>query len=162
MPTANKLHRSLAPLDKLPAALRPWARSQLIGRVVPFVGTAHLRIDELDAERAVVVVTNRRAVRNHIGGVHAAAMTLIAETATGFVVGMNVPDDRVPVIRSLQVDFVKRAKGGLRAVATLSAEERARILAEPKGEVVVPVKVTDDSGAEPIVCRMVWAWTPKR
>lgn len=162
MPDANRLRRTLAPIDRLPAPLRPWARSQLVGRVVPFVGTAGLRFEELSPERAIVSIPNQRSVRNHIGSVHAAAMTLLAETATGFVVGMNVPDDRVPVIKSLQVEFVKRSKGAMRAVAQLSPEDRERMRSEPKGEVLVPVTVTDESGGEPIVCKMLWAWTPKR
>ena len=162
MSRPNRLARALAPLEQLPAAVRPWARTQILGRVVPFVGTASLRVEELSASRAVISIANRRPVQNHIGGVHAAAMTLIAETATGFVVGMNVPDDRVPVVKSLHVDFVRRAKGGLRAVAELSDDDRARIAAEPKGEVLVPVRVTDDAGNEPIVCKMLWAWTPRR
>jgi acyl-coenzyme A thioesterase PaaI-like protein len=130
--------------------------------VVKFVGTAKLSIDELSAERAVVSVKNRRIVQNHIGGVHAAAMALIAETATGFVVGMNVPDDRVPVIKSLKVEYKKRASGGLRAVATLTPEQIERMRTTEKGEVSVSVLVTDDAGIEPIVCEMIWAWTPKR
>jgi acyl-coenzyme A thioesterase PaaI-like protein len=162
MTKANRLQRSLSPIEKVPGPIRTVVRSQVIGRVVPFVGTAGLVIEEMSPERVVVRVANKRRVQNHIRSVHAAAMTLIAETATGFVVGMNVPDDRVPVVKSLQVDFVKRSKGALRAEATLSAEERERIAREPKGEVLVPVKVTDESGGEPIICKMLWAWTPKR
>jgi acyl-coenzyme A thioesterase PaaI-like protein len=147
---------------RVPAPLRTRARTLLLSRVVKFVGTAKLSIDELSAERAVVTVKNRRIVQNHIGGVHAAAMALMAETATGFVVGMNVPDDRVPVIKSLKVEYKKRASGGLRAVATLTPEQIERMRTTDKGEVSVAVQVTDDAGIEPIVCEMIWAWTPKR
>ena len=162
MASANRLSRTLGHLDRLPAPLRTRARSLILGRIVKFVGTAGLRIEELTAERAVVAVANRARVQNHIGSVHAAAMALIAETASGFVVGMNVPDDRVPVIKSLAIDYRKRATGSLRAVATLTDEERAHIRASDKGEVTVAVTVTDETGSEPIACRMVWAWTPKR
>lgn len=37
-------------------------------------------------------------------------MTLLAETATGFVVALNLPDDRVPVVKSLSLELRKRAK----------------------------------------------------
>ena len=159
---ANRLSRSLAPLDRLPSPLRIVARSLVLGRIVKFVGTAGLRVEELTESRAVVTIANRRRVQNHIGSVHAAAMALLAETATGFVVGMNVPDDRVPVIKSLAIDYRKRATGNLRAVATLSDEQRANIRDSDKGEVTVAVTVTDAANIEPIECRMVWAWTPKR
>jgi uncharacterized protein (TIGR00369 family) len=159
---ANRLSRTLAPLDRLPVGLRTAARSFLLGRIVKFVGTAGLRVEELTAARAVVTIANRTRVQNHIGSVHAAAMALLAETASGFVVGMNVPDERVPVIKSLQLDYRKRATGALRAVATLTDEQRAQIAAQEKGEVDVTVHVSDEAGIEPIECRMLWAWTPKK
>ena len=42
------------------------------------------------------------------------------------------------------------------------SQTRARIAAEPKGDVVVPVIVTDESGEQPIQCAMTWAWVPKK
>lgn len=159
---ANRLARTLQPLEHLPTALRVRARSLVMGQIVPFVGTARLRIEELSDRRAVVSVKNRRRVQNHLHTVHAAAMALIAETASGFVVGMNVPDDRVPVIKSMRVDFLKRARGAMRAVAELTDEQRAAIAREQKGEVTVQVRVEDGEGKEPIACAMIWAWTPKR
>jgi uncharacterized protein (TIGR00369 family) len=158
----NKLSQNLAKLEKLPAPVSAFARTQLMGRMVKFVGTAGLRIEALTEENCVATLANASKVQNHIGSVHAAAMALLAETVTGFVVGMNVPDDRVPVIKSMHVDYTKRAKGALRAVATLSQEDRERMRTAEKGEVTVPVVVTDEANVEPIHCTMIWAWTPKR
>jgi acyl-coenzyme A thioesterase PaaI-like protein len=158
----NRLQKTIGPVYKLPAGLRARALSGLLGRIVPFVGTARLRIEELTETRAVVSVDNRRRVQNHIGSVHAAAMTLLAETASGFVVGMNVPDDRVPVIKELTMRFKKRAKGAMRAVAELTEAQRAAMRDTEKGEVNVAVRVTDEAGIEPVEAIMIWAWTPKR
>jgi acyl-coenzyme A thioesterase PaaI-like protein len=162
MPAMNRFSRVISKIDKLPRPLRTRARTLLLGRMVKFVGTARLDVEELSAERAVVAVKNRPIVRNHIGTVHAAAMTLLAETATGFVVGMSLPDDRVQVVKSIKVDFRKRATGSLRAIAELTQEQRAAIESSEKGEVLVKVTVTDEKGIEPIACEMIWAWTPKR
>src|SRR5262249_25140795 len=107
-------------------------------------------------------IRNRRPVQNHIRGVHAAAMALLAETATGFALGLHLPDDRLPLIRTMKIDYVRRAEGGLRAVAALRPEQIAQIRSEPKGDLVVPVTVTDDSGASPIECEMRWAWVPRK
>lgn len=159
---ANRLSTVVSKANLAPAPLRGAALSAILGRVVPFVGTAGLAVEELTEARAVISVRNRRKVQNHIGGVHAAAMTLVAETASGFVVGMNVPDDKVPVVKTIGMEFKKRAKGALRATATLTEEERAKMRTEPKGEVNVQVSLTDEEGKEPIVVTMVWAWTPKR
>lgn len=158
----NRLARAVEKLARLPAPLRARARSFVLGRAVPFVGTAGLHVEEMTDRRVVVSLRNRRRVRNHIGTVHAAAIALLAETASGFVVGMNVPDDRVPVIKTLRVDFLKRVKGAMRAVAELTDAQREVILREEKGETQVTVTVTDGEGKAPVQCTMIWAWTPKR
>ena len=146
----------------LPANIRATVISKIFGKVVPYVGTSGLLYEELTPERVVVSIKNQRKVQNHINNVHAAAMALLAETATGFVVGMNLPDDKLPLIKSLKVSYYKRTQGDMRAVATLTPEDIARIESEPKGEVLVPVIVTDESGGEPIKCEMLWAWVSKR
>ncbi|MCD6060881.1 MAG: hypothetical protein K0S16_1192, partial [Moraxellaceae bacterium] len=146
----------------LPPALRSTVITGIFGRVVPYVGTSGLRYEELSEDRVVVSIRNRRSVQNHIKGVHAAAMALLAETATGFVVGMNLPDDKLLLIKSLKVEYQKRTEGDMRAVATLSPEQIELVRTTPKGEVTVPVMVTDASGTEPIRCEMIWAWIPRK
>ena len=107
-------------------------------------------------------IENQRNMQNHIKGVHAAAMALLAETATGFLTGLHIPDDRILLIKSLHVDYLKVAQGGLKATATLSADQQKFIADNDKGELLIPVTVIDDSGNEPIQCQMLWAWLPKR
>ena len=158
----NRLSLIVININKLPDFIRSQGLSFAVGSQVKFAGTAKVEILEMSATFLRARIKNRKKVQNHIGSVHAAAMALLAESVTGLVVGMSVPDDRVPVIKSMKIDYVKRAKGDLEAVATLKAEEVERIVSTPKGEITVPVKVTDIEGNEPIHCEMVWAWTPKR
>jgi acyl-coenzyme A thioesterase PaaI-like protein len=162
MSTSNNMSRIVAKLSFLPPNVRSSVISGIFGRVVPYVGTSGLRYEELSQERVVVSIRNRRPVQNHIKGVHAAAMALLAETASGFLVGMNLSDDKLPLIKTLKVDYLKRTKGDMRAVATLSEEQKQQIYHQPKGEVSVSVIVTDESGEEPIRCEMLWAWVPKK
>ncbi len=158
----NRLRRTLGSLDRFPASLRGWLRTKAIGRTIHFVGTAGLGIDELSAERAVISIVNRRRVQNHIGTVHAAAMALVAETASGLALGMHLHDGAVPVIKRMSIDYVRRAKGDLRAVAQLTPEQQRSLQNDERGELLVAVGVSDSEGAEPIQCQMLWAWTPKR
>ena len=157
----NQLARTVAKLQGLPL-IGPWATSFALGRVVPYVGTSGLKYEVLSSQRVVVRIRNQRKVQNHIKGVHAAAMALLAETATGFCVGMNLPDDKLPLIKTLKVNYLKRAQGDMRAVAQLRPEQIEQILTLDKGEVTVPVQITDSAGNEPIDCEMVWAWVPKQ
>jgi acyl-coenzyme A thioesterase PaaI-like protein len=160
--TPNKLARTVAGLQRLPSGLRTWVTSFALGRVVPFVGTASLRYEELTSQRVVVSIRNQRKVQNHIQGVHAAAMALLAETATGFCVGMNLPDDKLPLIKTMKIDYVRRSQGDMVATAQLRPEQVRQIATQDKGEVTVPVTITDASGQEPIHAEMTWAWVPKK
>ena len=156
----NRLERQLERLDEVPAFARTWFRSVILRRAVPFTGTAGLRFIEMSQERTEVAIRNVKKVQNHIEGVHASAMNLLAETATGMVVGMNLRDDCIPLAKHMRMAFKKRATGSLRAVATLSDEQRAAMQASDKGEVTVSVVVTDEAGIEPVECEFVWAWIP--
>jgi len=158
----NKMSRTVSKLNILPGPLRRQALSAVLGRIVPFVGTAGVKIEQMTGHRVVVSLRNRRRVQNHIRTLHATAAALLAETASGFAVGMNLPDDKLPLMKSLKVDFKKRNKGGLRVTASLSDEQKERMITEPKGEVSVAVEAVDDAGQRTIECEMIWAWIPRK
>ena len=158
----NQMSRIAARCNGCPPALRRLVLSRLFARIVPFLGTAGLVFEEVTGEKVVVSARNRRKIQNHIKGVHATAMALLAETASGFVVGMNMPDDKLMLLKSLHVDYLKRSQGDMKATATLTPEQIALFYSEEKGEVDVSVIVTDESGEAPIRCQMLWAWVPKK
>ncbi|MEC7119660.1 MAG: DUF4442 domain-containing protein [Pseudomonadota bacterium] len=162
MSKPNRMMKIVNATAKLPEGVRATLLSTAFGKVVPMVGTAGIRYELVTPSKVICSIKNRRNMQNHIKGVHAAAMALLAETATGFVVGVNVPDDRIMLIKSLHVDYKRIAKGNLLAVASLSVEQQQFIQDNPKGELLVPITVTDESGQEPIQCQMLWAWLPKK
>lgn len=162
MAVVNRLNRIVAIINRLPVGWRSAALSGLFGWQVKLAGTAQIRVHELSREHAVLSIANRRKVQNHIKGVHAAAMALLAESATGFLVGMNVPDNKLLLIKSLKVDYRQRVSGGLTAVARLTAAQINSIEQQDKGEVWVEVVVSDDDGKQPIICSMLWAWLSKK
>lgn len=161
-PAKNRFNSVVAATKKLPTGLQTWALSKAIGSQVKLAGTAGCRIETLTHNHSIVSLKNRKKVQNHIGTIHACAMALIAESATGFVCGMNCPDDKVLVIKTMKIDFVKRATGNMKAEAHLTEEQQRMIADEEKGEVTVQVKITDEVNVEPIIAEMVWAWVPKR
>lgn len=156
----NRLERQLARLDDAPAFARTWFRSVVMRRAVPFTGTAGLDFLQMSTSRVEIGIKNEKKIQNHIGGIHASAMNLLAETATGMVMGMNVRDDCIPLAKELTMAFKKRASGAMRAVATLTDEQRALMRASDTGEVKVAVTVIDEAGEHPVECEFVWAWVP--
>lgn len=154
----NRLEKLVHKLSRYPKPVLSFA----IGRTVKFVGTAGVQLEEMTTKRVVATLKNKKKVRNHIGQIHAAGMVLLAETVTGLVVGMNVPDDKIPLIKSLKTNFVRRSSGAMRAEAWLEDAQKQQILTQEKGEVLVNVIVKDETGAVPIECEMLWAWIPKK
>ena len=162
MSAPNRLARVIAKFAPMPPWLRRFATTKAFTSQVRFAGTGAVQVLELAEGRAVLQMRNVRKVQNHIGTIHASAMGLLAESATGIVLGMTLPDSKIPLMKSTHIDYVKRANGSLRAEATLPPDMRQRVLTEDKGDFAVPVRVTDEAGEEPIKCTMVWAWVPKK
>lgn len=158
MPKRNRLALAASLIQRLPKPLHEPLLSRLFGSQVHFAGTARVRIQCMSRNEVRMSLVNRRRVQNHIKGIHAAAMALLAESASGCVVGMNLPDDKLPLIRTLKVDYLKRAQGSLRATATLSETQRRAMQEQDRGQVIVEVTILDDSGEQPIRCEMHWAW----
>lgn len=164
-PINNQFSKLLAVTKYLPAGARSSILSKAFGKVVPYVGTTGIYYETVDPNQVVVSLNNNKAVQNHIGSIHAVAVTLLAETATGFILGLNLPSDRVLLIKSYSVNFYRPLrKGQVAAIATLSDEQRLDILNQPKGEMVIPCVINNsesDSERDPITVEMTWAWVPK-
>lgn len=161
MAVSNPLRSFVKKVNQYPS----WLSSRLITWAfrskVKLSGTVGIDILETDLKRVTFQQKNRKKVQNHIGSVHAAGMALLAESATGFIVGVNLPGDKLPLMKTMNLNYVKRATGDLQAVAELSEEQLQQIQTLDKGEVSVKVTVTDANGIEPVVAEMIWAWIPK-
>ncbi len=159
MSQPNKIARIVHRLNTLPLGKR--LLTLAMGRMIPYVGWSGLEILEMTEDVVSIRVKNRPTTRNHIGQVHAAAMILVAESASGLVVGMNVSDTSLPLIKTLNTKFIKRSKGAITATATLTPEQKA-LFAQEKGDLPVQVTVTDESGGAPILVEAIWAWVPNK
>ncbi len=158
----NRLNRALEKVKKLPGFAQSWARNRAIGSTVPMVGTAGIHFEKITCEELIASLPNKKKVQNHIAQVHAAATVLLAETATGIVFGMNIPDDKLPLMKNLSAKYIKRSKGDQKAIATLTEEQIQKIRSEEKGDVKVAVKLVDETGEEVVIAEMNWAWIPKK
>jgi acyl-coenzyme A thioesterase PaaI-like protein len=146
----------------LPDLLRRSALTLAFNTNIKYAGTTGIGIEHWDLDKSIVHLKNRKHIQNHIGGIHATAMATLAESTTGMLFGLYVPDTHLPLLKSMKVSYVARATGNLKAVATLTDEQKDQIQTTDRGSVVVPVTVTDSDGKEPIQVEMEWAWTTKK
>ena len=157
----NQLSKVYKLAAKLPEPVRRTLLSATFGRVVPFAGTAGVKFEDFGPLKVTVSLDNKRSVRNHIGQIHAVAMMLLGETATGFVVGINTPDTHLCLVKDVKVRFKRPSKGAMQATATLTEAMAEQIQTTERGEVTVPCEITDASGQAPIEVDMTWAWVSK-
>lgn len=159
---ANKFSTIIAKVNKTPMFIRSTLLTKLFASKVKFAGTTGIVIKEVTPKKTLLFLANKKSVQNHIGGIHAIAAAVLAESATGIVFGMNVPDSKLPLLKSMQVNYQRRMQGGLSAVARLSDEQIATITQDEKGSIYVQVTIEDESGQAPIECQMEWAWVSKK
>ncbi|SEL80863.1 protein of unknown function [Colwellia chukchiensis] len=157
----NRFSRVVDKIKKLPKFTHSMLFTKLFCSQVKYAGTSKLTVLDIQARQVRLQMKNRKSVQNHIGGVHAIAAALLAESATGIVFAMNLPDRCLPLLKTMTIQYQRRMQGDLTAVATMSAQQIA-LLSEDKGAIDIEVIINDESGEQPILCQMTWAWISKK
>lgn len=157
---ANRFNALVSRVEALPLPAG-WQRRLLsfgVGLTVPYLSTSGIEIVQLSDAAVTLRVKNRRRVQNHMKGVHASAMFLLAEAATGVLLSANLPEGSKFSTTHIEVDYKKRAQGDLHAVAELSDAQREQVRTQEKGRLVVPVRMSDEAGVEPATFVVEWSW----
>ncbi len=104
----------------------------------PYFSSIKPQIQQLKPSFCQVHMKKRRKVQNHLKTVHAIAMCNMAELSAGLMTEVSVPKGARWIPASMDVQYLKKAKTHLTAVA----DGRNIDWSQP-GEVIVPVAVTD-------------------
>ena len=159
---SNKFSYFVNKVNKAPLFLQSFLLTTLFSTKVKYAGTTGIKIHKITQQESLLSLKNKKSVQNHIGGIHAIAAAVLAESATGIVFGMNVPDNRLPLLKSMTVHYQRRMQGNLFAKASLTLAQINQIEQYEKGSMMISVVITDESNQEPIECHMEWAWVSKK
>ncbi len=93
--------------------------SKLFCLKAPYFGSIRPYFEEVKSGSCVVKVKNRRAVRNHIGSVHAIAMCNMAEAAAGLCIEVSLAKNLRWIPKKMEVEYLKKATRDVKAVCKL-------------------------------------------
>ena len=94
-----------------------WLFSRLICLRAPYFASIAPRIEKLEPGSCLVRMRDRRAVRNHIGTVHAIALCNMAELAAGLATDATLPESMRWIPKGMNVRYVRKAVGTMTATA---------------------------------------------
>lgn len=160
--STNRLGRFLSMSALWPDTLRLGLLQFAFGWYVPYFRTSKARLQSVAPTQVSVCIPFNRRTRNHMGGVHAVAATLAAETAAGLLVGLNVADGLVVVVKEIHIELSKGYKGSVVATAAVDQSAIDIMRKQNKGALSIAVVIEDSAGNTPIKGRMEMAWLPAR
>lgn len=125
--------------------------SLLIGMRVPYSGSIGATVLTLEPGHVRLALRDRNHVRNHLGSVHAVALTNLGELASGLAMMAALPASVRGIVRGISIEFSKKARG------TLVAESRVTVPAVTGDtELEVTAEVRDAQGEVVATIRVQW------
>ena len=131
--------------------LGKWLFSKLVCWKAPYFASIAPRIESLEPGRGVATIRHRRAVTNHLGTVHAIALCNLAEFIGGLTCDVSIPPSMRWIPKGMSVEYLKKAVGTMRAMATPAFEPHASaegyelpfdvVVSDPAGDTVFHARI---------------------
>ena len=123
----------------------------LFGRQVPYSGSIGASVIELEPGHARLALRDRRAVRNHLGSIHAVALTNLGELASGLAMTTALPAGVRGIVLRIETVYTKKARGTLLCDCRVSVPE---VTGDLNHEVHAEIR---DAGGDIVASvRVVW------
>jgi acyl-coenzyme A thioesterase PaaI-like protein len=141
------LWRRLAPLPG-----GRWLFGRLIAFGIPYSASTGARVRLLEPGHCIVVLKDRRGVRNHLNSIHAVALTNVGELASGLAMTTALPAGTRAIVTKLATEYLKKARG------TIVVESRVADPPRPAVPMEVQVEATMTDASGEVVARVQAIW----
>ena len=128
-------------LDRFPLGKQLFAKGVCVR--APYFSTIRPRVLDVRSGRVEAAMSNRRAVQNHLGTVHAIAMCNLCEFTGGLAIEVSRPAEVRWIPRGMDVQYLKKAKTDLTAISEIEGIDWS-----VEQDVPVVVHVYDTDGNE--------------
>lgn len=124
----------------------------LIAWGIPYSGTIGARVRLLEPGHCILLLRDRRAVRNHLRSIHAVALTNAGELASGLAMTTGLPAGTRAIVIKLGTEYFKKARGPVVAECRVADPPR------PAAPMDVEVQATLTDAAGDLVARVTALW----
>ena len=100
-----------------------WFFSYLIRFINPYTGNLGAQVQVLEPGYAEVSLNDKKRNRNHLHSIHAIALSNLGEFTSGIAVLSSLNENVRGIVTHISVDFMKKARGKLKAVCRCSLPE---------------------------------------
>jgi acyl-coenzyme A thioesterase PaaI-like protein len=126
-------------------------------RKAPYFSSVRPRFTVIEANRAELVVPDRRRVHNHLGTVHAIALCNGLEAAMGALAEATIPSGRRWIPKGMTVSYTAKAVGDITCVAETDAGQWTS--SDPD----LPVRVRGvDAGGKVVIEGVINLWVTEK
>lgn len=147
--TPDSLLRLWRRLVKIPGGR--WLFARAIAWGIPYSGTIGARIRLLEPGHCILLLRDRRGLRNHLRSIHAVALTNAGELVSGLAMTTALPAGTRAIVTKLTTEYLKKARGTIVAECRVTDPPRPSVpmevivtgtLTDAKGELVARVQAT--------------------
>jgi acyl-coenzyme A thioesterase PaaI-like protein len=111
-----RLYRRVTPLPG-----GHWLFTLIVKWMIPYTGSVSPRVEALEPGLARISITQRRALEQHLGSIHAVALMNVAEFASGLAMNTALPPGYRGIVTKMSIEYFKKARG------TVTAESRVTL-----------------------------------
>lgn len=129
--------------------------SRILSTAIPYTGSIFPYVLKLEKGHSEISICDTKKLRNHLNCVHAIALANVGELSTGLAVTTQMPENMRCILKNIEVEYLKKARGTLLATSATS-----EILPSTNEDRVVIGEIFDQNKTLVTRVKATWAIGP--